>query len=125
MDILSLQERFLSFLFDDDVGGDIKKAATKAGYAHPEANCHRIARALKDKIIERTKEYIALNGPKAAVAMSNVLEGPVLPGVKERLQAAKELLDRCGVVKSEELKIVTPGTIFYLPAKDSKDEEDG
>ena len=124
MELSSLQERFLDALFDDDVQGSLMKAAAKAGYNSPDKNCYRVARALRDQIIERTKDYIATNAPKAATAISGILDGTPAPGAKERLLASKELLDRCGVVKSEEIKVDAPGVIFILPAKQTNDDEE-
>ena len=78
-----------------------------------------VARALKDEIIERTKEYLAVHGPKAAgIFIAALNDGPNVPGVKERLLAAREILDRSGVIKTEQITIDTPGTLFILPPKD-------
>ena len=119
MALTDMQEQFLEVLFDEDVRGDITKAAHKAGYNSPDNNAWRIARALKEQIIELTKDYLAINGPKAADAFISALkEGANTPGIKERLLAAKEILDRSGVCKTEVISIDTPGAIFYLPLKD-------
>ena len=113
------QERFLEVLFDKGVDGDIKKAAKAAGYSNPDKNAWRIARALKDQIIECTKDYLAVNGPMAAAAFIAALkEGPHTPGIKERLLAAREILDRSGICKTEQITLDTPGYLFVLPAKD-------
>ena len=120
MPLTDMQEYFLNVLFDEDVRGDITKAAQKAGYNSPDNNAWRIARALKDQIIERTKDYLAVHGPEAAAAFIAALkDGPLTPGIKERLLAAREILDRVGIVKTEQIAIDTPGTIFYLPLKDA------
>jgi len=66
MALTDMQERFLEVLFDEDVRGDITKAAQKAGYNSPDNNAWRIARALKEQIIELTKDYLAINGPLAS-----------------------------------------------------------
>ena len=119
MSITDMQERFLEVLFDKEVKGDIQKAAKLAGYNAPDKNAWRIARALKDEIIERTKDYLAVHGPQAASAFITALnDGPNVPGVKERLLAAREVLDRSGVIKTEQITIDTPGTLFILPSKD-------
>ena len=119
MPITDMQERFLEVLFEEEVKGDIKKAAKMAGYNAPDKNAWRIARALKDEIIERTKEYLAVHGPKAAgIFIAALNDGPNVPGVKERLLAAREILDRSGVIKTEQITIDTPGTLFILPPKD-------
>lgn len=119
MTLTDMQERFLEVLFDEDVRGDITKAAQKAGYNSPDNNAWRIARALKEQIIELTKDYLAINGPKAADAFISALkEGANTPGIKERLLAAREILDRSGICKTEEIAIDTPGALFLLPLKD-------
>ena len=119
MALSDLQERFLEVLFDKGIDGDIKKAATAAGYSNPDKNAWRIARALKDPIIECVKDYLAIHGPMAARAFITALnDGPNAPGVKEKLLAAREVLDRVGIVKTEQISIETPGSLFILPAKD-------
>ena len=123
-DLTPQQQAFLDVLFDDDVLGNIYKAAEKAGYSLPDKNASRIARSLKDQIIKRTKEFIAVNGPKAALAITGALDGPQTPGTKERLLAAKELLDRGGVLRREEVVLDRPAAIVYLPAKDPQPDEE-
>ena len=124
MALTDMQERFLDVLFDEDVRGDITKAAKKAGYNSPDNNAWRIAKALKNQIIELTKDYLAIHGPEAAAAFIAALrEGPHTPGIKERLLAAREILDRSGICKTEQISIDTPGTLFLLPLKDLLEEE--
>ena len=38
-------------------------------------------------------------------------------GTREKLNAAKELLDRTGIVKTEKMQVETSGGIMLLPAK--------
>ena len=119
MAITDIQERFLEALFEKEAKGDLQKAAQIAGYNRPDSNAWRIARALKDEIIERTKEYLAVHGPQAASTFIAALnDGPNVPGMKERLLAAREVLDRSGVIKTEQITLDTPGTLFILPSKD-------
>ena len=128
MAITDMQERFLEALFEKEAKGDLQKAAQIAGYNRPDSNAWRIARALKDEIIERTKEYLAVHGPKAASAFITALnDGLNAPGVKERLLAAREILDRSGVIKTEQITLDTPSAIFFLPEKDNSEDtkEDG
>ena len=125
MTLTDKQECFLEVLFDKDVKGDITKAAKKAGYTSPDNNAWRIARALKDQIIERTKDFLAIHGPKAAsVFIAALNDGPNAPGVKEKLLAAREVLDRSGIIKTEQITIDTPGTLFLLPLKDLHQDGD-
>jgi hypothetical protein len=39
------------------------------------------------------------------------------------MQAAKEILDRAGVVKTERMEVQASGGLFILPPKDSDDTD--
>ena len=43
-------------------------------------------------------------------------------GIKEKLNAAKDLLDRAGIVKTEKVEIQASNGIMILPAKDAEEE---
>ena len=58
----------------------------------------------KDEINEATREYLARVAPKAAFSMANVLDDPTELGIKEKMVAAKDLLDRTGHAKTERWK---------------------
>lgn len=109
------QQKFLDVLFDE-AGGDVIKAKKLAGYAnnYPSA---QVVKTLEEEIISLTKLYLSRNGPKAAIGLVGVLDNPTELGVKEKLIAAKDILDRIGVSKTENLNI-TGGGAFILPPKD-------
>ena len=44
--------------------------------------------------------YMARNAPKAAMAMTGALYDPTELGIRDKMVAAKELLDRVGLVKT-------------------------
>ena len=48
-------------------------------------------------------------GPKAAVAFGQALIDPTELGVKEKMSAAKEVLDRAGIVKTERVEVQASG----------------
>jgi len=108
------QKLFLEVLFEE-AGGDILKAKRLAGYSETYPSS-QLAKVLQDEILEATKLYIAQNGPKAALKLVGVLGNPAQLGVKELISAAKEVLDRAGVVKSERIELGENG-IFIMPAK--------
>ena len=60
--------------------------------------------------------------PRAAVAMGNALVDPTELGIKEKMIAAKDLLDRAGFVKTEKVNVESNGGLFVLPAKEGKNE---
>lgn len=110
------QESFLDLLMQCD--GDAKKAAELAGYSN---NSHyAVVKALKSEILDLAEGMLALNAPKAAAKMINILDSDEpIPQANIKLQAAQTILDRVGVSKSERLdiKVETPNGIFILPAK--------
>ena len=115
------QQKFLEVLFDE-AGGDVVKAKKLAGYSD-NTPTRLIVDALKHEIFEGTKTYMSRIGPKAAVAFGQALVDPTELGVKEKMQAAKEILDRAGVVKTERMEVQASGGLFILPPKDSDDTD--
>lgn len=113
------QQLFLEVLFDQ-ANGDFVKAKKLAGYSdtYPTSS---VVKTLEDEIITATKQYISRSGPKAAVKLVDILDNPTTLGVKEALAAAKDILDRAGVSKTEKLDITSNG-IFILPSKRSDDD---
>lgn len=112
------QQTFLDYLFGQ-AEGDVRTAAELAGYANPEANAWRVAKTLTQQIIERTREYLATQAPKAAFSVGEIISGSDwAPGARDRLAAAKDVLDRAGVTKSERFEIdQQPSGLFILPPK--------
>jgi hypothetical protein len=115
------QQKFLDVLFDE-AGGDVVAAKKLAGYA-PESSTTMIVEALKDEIAERTRTYFARIAPKAAMSMSGALNDPTELGIKEKMAAAKDLLDRAGLGKVDKVDVSSSGGgIFYLPPKEGSNE---
>jgi hypothetical protein len=56
-----------------------------------------IVKGIKDELMEATQLYMARNAPKAAMAMVGGLFDPTQLGIRDKLSAAKELLDRTGL----------------------------
>lgn len=117
-----LEKAFLEHLFGD-AKGDLKQAMRMAGY-NDNTSSTQIVKQLKEEIIELAQNYLAGNAPKAVLAMLGVIDDPNALGAKTKVQAAKEILDRAGLVKPEgnvDLKIPAGGVII-LPAKRTKEE---
>jgi hypothetical protein len=116
------QQAFLDALFGE-AQGDPKKAAEIAGY---QMQASKIMGMLKDHIVEKAQHVLALYSPKAAFALADAVgeDGSTAPGVNSRMAAAKEILDRVGIVKQEKLNISTdvPVGLFILPPKDPKND---
>lgn len=113
-----LQNRFLECLFDSECKGDVKKAMNKAGYS-PSTPTRDVIVALKDQIIDRSKDYLAMNAGKAVYNLVDLVENPNALGAKTKLDAVNQLLDRIGVVKQDNsLNNLPKGAIIYLPPKE-------
>jgi hypothetical protein len=115
------QRKFLEVLFDE-AQGDAVAAKKLAGYA-PESSTSSIVESLKDEIADKTRSYFARIAPKAAVSMGSALVDPTELGIKEKMLAAKDLLDRAGLGKVDKVDVSSSsGGIFYLPPKEGKNE---
>jgi hypothetical protein len=50
------------------------------------------------------------------------MNDPTELGIKEKMVAAKDVLDRAGIIKTDKVDIQTSSSVFYLPPKDGKNE---
>ena len=120
------QEKFLDALFGE-AQGNPKKAGELAGYS--DHSYPKVLRNLKQEIVSRAENYLAVHSAKAATKMVNMLdEDGTTPHANIRLEAAKQILDRIGITKKEQVDINMKAVhgIFILPAKDKlngKDED--
>ena len=115
------QHRFLEVLFDE-AGGDVVAAKKLAGYSE-NTPTRLIVEALKDEIADATRSYFARTAPKAAMAMTHALYDPTELGIKDKMAAAKDLLDRAGLGKVDKVDVSSSsGGIFYLPPKEGTNE---
>jgi anthranilate phosphoribosyltransferase len=113
------QKKFIEVLFAE-AGGNPVTARKLAGYSEG-YNTKAIMDVLKEEVIEATQLYIAMNAPRAAMAVVSGIADPTELGLKEKLNAAKDLLDRAGLVKTDKVQIEAPSGIMILPAKDKSE----
>ena len=116
------QQKFLAVLMDE-AGGDITTAKKLAGYS-PNTTNTEITNSLKEEILDVTHSYLARNVPKAAMAMVGALHDPTELGIRDKMAAAKELLDRTGLVKTEKMQVEATGGVMLMPPKQSQDDND-
>ena len=114
------QQLFMQVLFDE-AQGDVVQAKKLAGYSDSTAT-RVVIEGLKDEIFEATKTYMSRLGPKAAVAYGSALMDPTQLGIKEKMAAAGQILDRAGVVKTEKVAVEASGGLFILPPKESSND---
>ena len=109
------QQVFLDVLFDE-AGGNMATAKKLAGYSETSSTTE-IVKGLKEEILEATQMYMARNAPKAAMAMTGALYDPTELGIRDKMVAAKELLDRGGLVKTEKMQVEASGGVMLMPPK--------
>ena len=115
------QQKFLEVLFDE-AGGDVVHAKKLAGYGEGTSTTS-IVESLKDEIGDRTRSYFARTAPKAAMAMVGALYDPTELGIRDKMSAAKDLLDRAGLGKVDRVDVSSSsGGVFILPSKEGKNE---
>jgi hypothetical protein len=115
------QQTLLAVLFDE-AGGDIVAAKKLAGYSDATSSTE-VINSLKEEILDATSAYMARNAPKAAMAMVGALYDPTELGIRDKMSAAKELLDRTGLVKTEKMQVEAKGGVMLMPPK-QMDEDD-
>ena len=109
------QKKFLEVLFDQ-ANGDVVQAKLLAGYSE-HSGTSMIVDSLKKEIMEATQSFMARNAPKAAVAMVSGIDDPTQLGIRDKLGASKELLDRVGLIKTEKVQVEASGGVMILPPK--------
>jgi len=115
------QQKFLDVLFDE-AGGDVVQAKRLAGYGE-QSSTTAIVESLKDEIGDRTRSYFARTAPKAAMAMVGALYDPTELGIRDKMSAAKDLLDRAGLGKVDKIDVgSSTGGVFILPSKEGTNE---
>ena len=118
--LTEMQQKFLSALFEE-AKGDTLKAKKLAGYSD-NVPTSTVVRALEEEIAELTQKFIATSATKAAYSMVSIMEEPTQLGAKEKMNAAKDLLDRGGFSKTEKVEVTSNNPLFILPAKNEADE---
>lgn len=116
-ELTPLQKAFLEALFSPQCEGDYNKARKVAGYSE-NTSIAEIVKGIKGEIEEATRDYFIANAPRAATKMVGVLINPSALGNQSTLAAAKEVLDRVGIVKPEKVTVDHTGGVLLLPAKE-------
>tara|TARA_X000001388_G_scaffold31446_1_gene22325 strand:- start:625 stop:996 length:372 start_codon:yes stop_codon:yes gene_type:complete len=115
------QQKFLDVLFEE-ANGSATSAKIIAGYS-PTTNLNEIIASMKEEIMDATQMYMARNAPRAAVAIVDGIEDPTELGIREKLTASKELLDRVGLVKTEKVQVESTGGVMLMPPKKTEDND--
>jgi hypothetical protein len=121
-ELTTKQQVFLNVLFDE-ADGNMVTAKKLAGYSDSTTTTE-IVKGLKEEILEATQMYMARNAPKAAMAMTGALYDPTELGIRDKMGAAKELLDRVGLVKTEKMQVEASGGVMLMPPKAVVEDDD-
>ena len=115
------QAAFLEALLGE-ARGNIRAAMDIAGYSKTTATTEVVG-PLREEITERAGMMLAIDAPKAAFGIVDVLDDPSALGARNAISAAREVLDRTGLVKKEQVEVSgNAGGIFILPPKTANDD---
>ena len=115
------QSAFLEALLGES-RGNIRLAMDIAGYAK-NIKTTEVVGPLKEEFAERVGMMLVMNAPKAAFGIVDVLDDPSAMGARNSISAAREILDRTGLVKKEQVEVSgNSGGIFILPPKTANDD---
>jgi hypothetical protein len=111
------QKAFLEVLMSETCRGNIRAAMTQAGYSE-QTSTASVVEPLAKEINDKAAMMLAMNAPKAAFAMRDVLDDPSAMGARNSIAASAQILDRTGLVKKEQVEVNnTGGAMFILPPK--------
>ena len=114
------QKIFINALFGE-AQGNYRAAMDIAEYSK-NTSINDVLKGCEEELISSSKNFLAANAPKAAMAIVGVIDDPVEMGTRDKLAAAKDVLDRLGVSKTDKVEVKSPQGIFILPRKN--DDED-
>ena len=115
------QQLFLDALVSEEAMGDLRTAMRMAGYSDSTKIAHT-AKDLRKEIKEATETLLALYAPKAAYALTSILDNPDTFNARHVISASKEILDRTGFgVKSQlDVEVNAPTAMFIMPPKQTE-----
>lgn len=118
------QEAFLAY-FSGEAKGNVRLAMDLAGYAKTTPTTY-ITNLLHEEMVEAANKIMASSAVKAALAIVGVVDDPATLNAKALIEAAKQVLDRAGVMKKSDADVnlkIPQGGLIILPAKQQKEEE--
>lgn len=118
-ELTQMQKDFLDALLGE-AEGNFREAMRAAGYSD-NVRVSEVVRTLKDEIIERSKEAMAMHAVEAVFAMADGMRNPNALGMKNKITAAEKVMDRVGLTKKDDSgsKEATQNFIVLLPEKKS------
>lgn len=119
------QSKVLDVLFKEGINGDLRKAMNEAGYTSSYSiTVFLSAEGMQEAVRKETNLFLASTSSKAVGTIYGMLEGKGKLGDKEKLAAAKDLLDRTEFKGTDKVEIEVSSPLFILPPKEDDEEED-
>lgn len=118
------QEAFIDDLIQN--GGNVSQAMRTAGYE--QTSRAWLVKSVSEEIVERTQNYLAAHGMKAASNLITALdEDGTTPKGELRLKAAESLLNRIGIGSRETVdhNVTAMHGVVILPNKQEEKIIDG
>ena len=118
------QEAFIDALIQN--GGNVSQAMRTAGYE--QTSRAWLVKSVSEEIVERTQNYLAAHGMKAASNLITALdEDGTTPKGELRLKAAESLLNRIGIGSRETVdhNVTAMHGVVLLPNKQEEKIIDG
>lgn len=115
------QKIFINALFGE-AAGNYRVAMDAAEYSK-NTSINDVIKGCEEEILSSSKNFLAANAPKAAMAIVGVIDDPVEMGTRDKLAAAKDVLDRIGVSKTDKIEVKAPQGIFILPRKNDEADD--
>lgn len=116
------QKKFLDVLFNE-AKGKASEAKRLAGYSEA-TSTQSILDSVSEEIAERTRKALSYSGPQAVATIIGIMSGDDMLGVKEKLAAAKDVLDRAGFGKTDKVQVEALTPLFVLPPKRTDEDDD-
>ena len=112
------QTAFIDALLSEEAMGDLRTAMQMAGYSEKTKVAY-MAKELGKEIREATETLLAMYAPKAAFALTSLLDNPDTFNARHIISASKEILDRTGLGSKArmEVEVNAHNPVFILPPK--------
>ena len=115
--LTATQRLFLDALISEESMVDLRTAMRIAGYSDGTKVAHT-SKELREEIREATEILLVIYAPKAAYALTSIIDNPDTFNARHIILAAKKLLDRIGLFKKDRVGFTSNlGGIFILPPK--------
>tara|TARA_B100000768_G_C11273817_1_gene374803 strand:+ start:200 stop:577 length:378 start_codon:yes stop_codon:yes gene_type:complete len=112
------QQLFLDALVSEEAMGDLRTAMKIAGYSDKTKVAY-LAKEVRTEIRQATETLLAMYAPKAAYALTAILDNPDTFNARHIISASKEILDRTGLGAKAQMEVAvnSHNPIFILPPK--------